>query len=193
MRQMLLPCPRTPTSCVSSVASGSSPTEAGPPTTRSSDSFSAAAVRRHSTSCRSVRRWSVQWSDICATASIGTHGSDGRDCEVRCVTYRQTFASLPPPEALDLPSVRLAERMSKEGKWSRWESNPRPLECHAGSRCSRRALRCASERKTRPFALLSATVAHGRVPSNPHRTRQVGASAQPSPAPRSCHSLGQTS
>src|SRR5262245_9213842 len=60
-------------------------------------------------------------------------------------------------------------------KWSRWESNPRPLECHAVHGGPQRTRPCASVQEFWGSTPASQTVADGRAPSDRPRTAPVEA------------------
>jgi hypothetical protein len=79
-------------------------------------------------------------------------------------------------------STRLAERMVERKKWSRGESNSRPLECHAEAGWTDGARRCATVREIEISRSPRRAVAHGRGRSVPYNTRAR--------APR--HALGTT-
>src|SRR2546422_533446 len=69
-------------------------------------------------------------------------------------------------------------------EWSRRESNPRPLECHAspGGASPSSSVRDRAECQAcaRPWK----NVADGRAPSDPHRTRTGPLAVRSAPAPR---------
>ena len=115
-------------------------------------------------------------------------GSEGRYLQRRVVghgrgTHQRNTERTRRVVALWAGVAELAERqmfrMAEEKEWSRRESNPRPLECHARSGCSQRARRCASGAKPGPSRCCrrrSRTVVYRRTRTEP---AQVGATALP--------------